>query len=219
MVGEAVDRVEGRLDVWGRGDEGLPKPRVGLHRVRAREDERLPALGVDVPREDLGAPVGPPDIADEELGVLERDWDRGARRSLDALAHHELERLVAPEIHLLAVSVGPRVRELPRKPEEHPERALVSLRLHVRGDARKVHRAVHPLPGAEEDALPQSVVRGGRRGEVDRQVRDGRVRGGDRARDDPEDADVGREIAIGLLEELESEVELALGHPLSEVEV
>lgn len=43
--------------------------------------------------------------------------------------------------------------------------------------------------------------------------------GGDRPRDDAVDPDVSREVAIGLLEQLASEVQLGLGHPLSEVEI
>jgi hypothetical protein len=45
------------------------------------------------------------------------------------------------------------------------------------------------------------------------------VRRGDSSRDHPDDAQVRDEVPVGLLKQLKREVELGLGHPLSEEEV
>jgi len=211
-----VGRVEGGLD-------GLPlrleaRPRAGLDAdvLGGGEHERLPARHVDVLGEDLVLPERAEHVADEQLVRLERHLLRLARGRGGALADDQLERLVLPEEELLRVAVRPRVREKPGEPQKHTEPALLP-RLQDRGrQPLVVDGAVHPRAGPEEDALPESVVGAGGGRQVDREVRDRIVRHGDRARDDPADAEVGGEVAVRALEQLEAEVQLALGDALSE---
>ena len=179
----------------------------------------LAAREVDVRVEELRLPVGEADVADEEIVLLQGDPHRAADGALRSLAHDELEGLVAAEVHLLGVAVGARVGQLPVEAEEDGEPALVRRAADRGGDADQVDGAVHRLVGAEEDALPEPVVGARRRGQVDREVWHRAVLGRDRPRDDAVDPDVSGQVPIGLLEQLAREVQLGLGHPLSEVEI
>ena len=87
------------------------------------------------------------------------------------------------------------------------------------GDARQVHGEVHPLPSAEEDPLAEAVVGPGGAGQVEGEVRQGCVLGGEGTGDDAEHTEVGGEVVIGLLEQLEGKVEFSLGDSLAKIEV
>ena len=155
----------------------------------------------------------------EERVVLEAARDGSSCGRLDALLDEELEGLVPAKIDLLAVPVGPRVGELPGELEEDTERALVALGLHVGRDARRVDGAIDALARAEEDPLAELVVRPPRRGQVDREIGDRRVRRRDGAADDSEDTDVRGEVPIRLFQQREGEIQLGLRDALAEIEV
>ena len=70
-----------------------------------------------------------------------------------------------------------------------------------------------------EDALTEAVVGPGGAGQVEGEVRQRCVLGGECAGDDAEYAKVGGKVVVGLLEQLEGEVELGLGDPLAKIEV
>lgn len=218
-VEHRVHRVERGLHRGDRRGEDRPETGDDLDRVARGEDERLAAGAVDVPGQDLGLPVPPQDVADEQLVLLQRHLGRRPDVALGALAHDQLEGLVAAEVDLLRVAVRARVGAQPVEAEEDPEPPLLASDSHLGRDAREIDRAVHPLAGAEEDALTDAVVGAAGRGEVDGEVSDRRMRGRLGAADDAVDADVRGQVAVGLLEQLEAEVELGLGHALAEVVV
>src|SRR6185369_12102316 len=100
-------------------------------------------------------------------------------------------RLVAPEVDLLRVAVGPRVGEQPIELEEYAEPALLARGGDRRWEAGVVDRAVDPLLGSKEDPLAEPIVPDGRRAQVDGQVSNRRVWGDFGAMDEAEHADVG----------------------------
>ena len=107
----------------------------------------------------------------------------------------------------------------PMEPKKDADPALLANSRDVGRDARRVDGKVHDLAGAEEDPLPEAVVGAPRCGEVERQVCDRRVLGGDTAADDAVDTDVGGEVTVRALEQFEAEVQLGLGDSLAEVVV
>src|SRR5690606_41896239 len=126
---------EGREDAPGAGSDG--------DRGALSEDERLTARRVDVSGEDLRLPGPATHVAHEEIAGLERRRRRGADGPLGRLPHHEFERLITPEEHLLRVAVRARIRELALEAQEDTEPALVASRGDVGGDAHEVDGAVH----------------------------------------------------------------------------
>jgi hypothetical protein len=153
-----VGLVERRLHRRGERLEDAPRPGGHGHRGALREDERLPARGVEVGDEDLRLPRAAAHVAEEQLVGLQRGLRRDADGALGRLAHDELERLVTPEEHLLRVAVRARVGELALEAKEDAQPALVADRGHVGRDAHEVDGAVHGLPGPEEHALTEVVV-------------------------------------------------------------
>jgi hypothetical protein len=214
-----VGLIERRLHGRGERLEDAPRPGGHGHRGALREDECLPARGVEVGDEDLRLPRAAAHVAEEQLVRLERGLRRDADGALGRLAHDELERLVTPEEHLLRVAVRARVGELALEAKEDAEPALVADRGHVGRDAHEVDGAVDGLPGPEEHALTEIVVGPRRSREVHGQVGDRRVRRRNGTGDDAVDVQIGGEVPVGLLEQGEREVELGLGDALAEVEV
>ncbi len=205
----------------GRGErlEDAPRPGGHGHRGALREDERLPARGVEIGDQDLRLPRASPHVAEQQLVGLERGLRRDADGPLGRLPHHELERLVSPEEHLLGVAVRARVGELALETQEDAQPPLIADRGDIGRDAHEVHGTVHGLARAEEHALAEVVVRPPWRGEVHGQVGHRRVRRRDGTGDDAVDVQVGGEVPVRLLEQREREVELGLGDALAEVEV
>ena len=150
----------------------------------------------------------PRELRVEQLGVLEGNARRVPDRPLRCLPHDELEALVTAKEHARRVPVRPRVADEPVELQEHAEPALVRRAAHLRRDPRVVQREVHALTGSVRDALPQPIVAARGRVEVDGQIRDGCVRRRYGAGHDPEQPDVGGEISVGLLDQIEGEVEL-----------
>jgi hypothetical protein len=214
-----VGLIERRLNRRGERLEDAPGPGGHGHRGALREDERLSARGVEVRDEDLRLPGATTDVAEEQLVGLQRGLRRDADGPLGRLPHHELERLVSPEEHLLGVAVRSRVGELALETQEDAQPPLVADRGDIGRDAHEVDGAVHGLTRAEEHALAEVVVRPPWRGEVHRQVGNRRVWGRDGTGDDAVDVQVGGEVPVRLLEQREREVELGLGDALAEVEV
>ena len=155
----------------------------------------------------------------EQLVGLQRHLGCGPDGPRRGLPYDDLERLVAAEEHLLGVAVRSGVGEQPVELEEDAEPAFLSRRRDLGRNAGEVDGAVHGLPGAEEDALAEVVVGPSGRRQVDGQIGNRRVRRRLGAADDAVHPDVRRQVAVGLLEQLEGQIQLGLGDLLAEVVV
>ncbi|CAM4543252.1 hypothetical protein MYXA107069_37225 [Myxococcus xanthus] len=214
-----VHRVQRRLHRLSAGAQDVPGPALHGHRVSPGEDEGLAAGGVQVRGENLRLPGAAPDVTQQKFVGLEGGLGRLADGAFGRLAHHQLEGLVAAEVHLLGVAVRARLGQQTGEAKEDAHPPLAARGGDIGGDAGDVHRAVHRLPGAEEDALPEVVV-GARRGrQVHGEVGDGGVRRRHRPGDDAVDAQVRGEAAVRLLQLREGQIQLGLRNLLPEVKI